>query len=409
MQYAVARMAIAVVLSLSVGGSCAFASEQDALELSRTIRERHLPQGTVIDPIFATPSSGEIVSYTRGADSAIWTGHYLAAEAFRYKVTASPEALAHVRDALNGIRALRRITGTNLLARCLMSVDWRFANAINTEEAGHGVTTDTLDGKRYYWIGNTSRDQYAGVFFGLGVTYEMVDDSEVRTIVKEEVTLLLEFLLRNNWAIVMPSGAISTVFWGRDDQQLSFLQVGRQVNPERFAELYKEKRKAAAISMALPITLETFDEHGSYFKFNIDYINLYNLIRLEDSAKFRKRYLKTYKILRNATGDHNNAHFDIIDRGLKGEDESRDARIRAALEQWLQRPRRDAYMDLRNSYPSCSNNRACSPLPIIARVRTDFLWQRSPFQLSGGGDGRIESAGIDYILPYWMARYYGVL
>jgi hypothetical protein len=41
-------------------------------------------------------------------------------------------------------------------------------------------------------------------------------------------------------------------------------------------------------------------------------------------------------------------------------------------------------------------------------VRTDFLWQRSPFQLVGGGIGNIETAGIDYILPYWMARYYGV-
>jgi uncharacterized protein (TIGR03437 family) len=37
------------------------------------------------------------------------------------------------------------------------------------------------------------------------------------------------------------------------------------------------------------------------------------------------------------------------------------------------------------------------------------LWQRDPFQLSGGGNGFIEGAGIDYILPYWMARYYGVI
>jgi hypothetical protein len=43
------------------------------------------------------------------------------------------------------------------------------------------------------------------------------------------------------------------------------------------------------------------------------------------------------------------------------------------------------------------------------QVRTDFLWQRSPFLLFGGGEGLIEGPGIDYILPYWMARYYGVL
>ena len=32
-----------------------------------------------------------------------------------------------------------------------------------------------------------------------------------------------------------------------------------------------------------------------------------------------------------------------------------------------------------------------------------------PFQLKGGGSGIIENAGVDYLLPYWMARYYGVI
>jgi uncharacterized protein (TIGR03437 family) len=48
-------------------------------------------------------------------------------------------------------------------------------------------------------------------------------------------------------------------------------------------------------------------------------------------------------------------------------------------------------------------------VPVPQRPPTDFLWQRDPFQLSGGGSGLIESNGIDYILPYWMARYYGVI
>jgi hypothetical protein len=46
---------------------------------------------------------------------------------------------------------------------------------------------------------------------------------------------------------------------------------------------------------------------------------------------------------------------------------------------------------------------------VPERPTTDFLWQRSPLLLYGGGDGTVEEPGIDYILPYWMARYYGVL
>jgi hypothetical protein len=37
------------------------------------------------------------------------------------------------------------------------------------------------------------------------------------------------------------------------------------------------------------------------------------------------------------------------------------------------------------------------------------MWQLDPFQLFGGGSGVIETAVIDYTLPYWMARYFGVV
>ena len=72
------------------------------------------------------------------------------------------------------------------------------------------------------------------------------------------------------------------------------------------------------------------------------------------------------------------------------------------------RPVRDPWGTLRGSAGACGDDRSCDPIPVADRVRTDFLWQRSPFLLYGGGEGRIESAGIDFILPYWMARYYGV-
>src|SRR5207253_305378 len=65
-------------------------------------------------------------------------------------------------------------------------------------------------------------------------------------------------------------------------------------------------------------------------------------------------------------------------------------------------------VDVSGMVPVCGNQ-ACQPVPVPLRPPTDFLWQRNPFQLMGGLFGTIEGAGIDYILPYWMARYYGVL
>jgi uncharacterized protein (TIGR03437 family) len=52
---------------------------------------------------------------------------------------------------------------------------------------------------------------------------------------------------------------------------------------------------------------------------------------------------------------------------------------------------------------------ACQPVPVALRPPATFLWEVDPFHLQGGGSGIIENAGVDYILPYWMARYYGVI
>jgi hypothetical protein len=392
------------VLTLFVGSG--LASEADAIAISKNIRARHMPFGTILDPIFATPDSDEIVGYTHCGDSAIWTGHYLAAEAYRYNVTRSPEALDNVRAALVGIESLLDVTGTNLLSRCLIPMASPYAQAIIKEEASHAVYQNNQFG--WSWIGGTSRDQYSGVFFGLGVAYDLVDDQQVRAGIAPLTTLLLDFLRGHDWSVTMPDGSISTTFIGRADQELSFLQVGRHVNSARFSTAYDLNRFFLSPLVIAPISIEVLD-NNSYFKFNLDSIDLFNLIRLEGSS-FGGIYRQAYDILRRHTDDQKNAFFNMIDRALSGPNAARDADTQQMLDDWLLRPRRDLPVDLRGVYPACgSPDHACVPVPIVDRPGTDFLWQRNPFLLVGQGSGTIETAGIDYILPYWMGRYYGTI
>jgi len=397
------------------GAKTIHASEVDALDISGNIQRVHMPyaNGTVLDPIFASsdPAStaySQIIGYTRAGDSAIWTGFYLAAEAFRYQVTRSPDALANASRALDGIHSLLDITGSDVLARCLIPTNSPYAAAIQREEAGNGIYYNQLRGQSYFWIGNTSRDQYSGVVFGLSVAYDAIDDSNLRGLIRQDMTRILNYLLTHNWNVVMPDGRISTTFAFRPDQQLSFLQTGRKINPQ-FGLFYAIYRAVYAGFVGFPIFFDSLDDHNHYFKFNLDYINLFDLIRLEeDSSPYRKIYMNAYDTLRGRTQQHGNSHFNMIDRALKGPDIVRDSETITLLNLWLSRPRRDYWVDLRSKYPACGADRACSPIPVNERVNTDFLWQRSPFLLFGGGAGLIETAAIDYILPYWMARYYGL-
>jgi len=403
-----------VTLCLLAGATVIHASEPDAINISNDIQQFHLPYGTMLDPVFASsdpasPNFSTIVSYTRAGDSATWTGHYLAAEAFRYKVTRSPEALANAWVALRGIRSLIDVTGNGVLARCLAPADSPYAAAIQREEAGHGIYYTVFGGRSYFWIGNTSRDQYSGVMFGLSAAYDMIDDPTVRDFIRTDVTRILRFLINRGWNVVMPNGSISTTFLHRADQQLSFLQVGRRINPGEFDWTYKLYRTFYAVFVMAPIQYDDFDDHNHYFKFNINYINLYDLLRLEEAGSLsRGIYMRAYDELRRTTENHGNAFFNMLDRVIKGGNTGHDLETITLLDMWVNRPRRDNWLNLRGTEPACGDDRACVPIPVNIRINTDFLWQRSPFLLYGGGAGVIENAGIDYILPYWMSRAYGL-
>jgi uncharacterized protein (TIGR03437 family) len=380
------------------------ATEANVLAISANIQATHVPYGTVLDPIFAGPTSNQIVGYTRCGDSAIWAGHYLAAEAFRYQVTQSPAALANVKQAIAGIKSLLDVTGTNLLARCLVPLNSPYAVGIQSEEAANGIYTNSSAG--YFWVGNTSRDQYMGVIFGLGVAYDMVNDTGVQTSISQITAQLVQFLEGHAWTVVMPDGSVSTTFVIRPDEMLTLLQVGQHVNPGAFSTDYDINRVLLAAGVLAPIAVDVASD-SSYFKFNLDYISFYNLIRLE-SGSSKSVYQAAYQVLRGATASHQNAIFDLIDRGLNGPNATRDGEAAALLNEWLQRPSRDNPVNLNGVVPVCSSQ-ACQPIPVALRPPDEYLWEESPFQLSGGGSGIIETAGVDYILPYWMARYYGVV
>ena len=380
------------------------AAEGDAVSILAKIQARHLPYGAVLDPIFTLTDSDIVADYTRCGDSALWTGHYLAAEAFRYGVTQAPDALDHIRAAVSALKGLTDVTGTNLLARCMVPTNSPYVASLSSQEANNGVYTNSSAG--WIWVGNTSRDEYSGAMFGLAVAYDMVSDTAIKSTISDLVTRLIDFLNGNTWSVATPNGS-ATSFLARPDQIETFLAIGRRVNPSHFSSVsYEAQRDLYSVGVPVPIGVDTLSG-GSYFKFNLDYINLYNLVRLETSSA-KAIYQSAYSQLRGATSGDQNAFFNIIDLALNGPNAARDRETLALLDGWLLRLRRDFSVDLTNTVPVC-NGQACTPVPVWLRPNTDFLWQRSPYTLSvTGGAGIIETAGIDYILPYWMARYYGL-
>jgi uncharacterized protein (TIGR03437 family) len=376
---------------LWISSPVAQATEADALAISANIQAKHLPFGTILNPIYSSATSTQIVGYTRCGDSALWTGAYLAAEAFRYNVTQSPDALNNVKTALAGLKSLADVTGDNRLARCMVYASSPYAAGIESEESSNTIHQNPP----WIWVDNTSRDQLIGAFFGLGAAFDLVNDPTVKSGISDLATRLLGFVAGNLWS---PNDDISDTFLLRPEELQMLLQVTQHVNP---ANTITGPLLLPPVSAGVLVDVASND---SYFKFNLDFMTFYNLVRLQPTSG----NLAAYQIVRGYTATHQNAFFDIVDRGLSGANPVRDAEIVTLLNDWLQRPRRDVTVDLSSLVPVCGTD-ACLPAPVVLRPPDDFLWQESPFQLTGGGSGIIETAGIDYILPYWMARYYGVI
>ncbi len=368
------------------------AAEVDALAIDSNLRVRHMPFRTLLDPIFSSSSSNNITGYTRCGDSALWTGAYLAAESFRYKVSPTFDALQNVKTTLAGIRDLVGVTFDDRLARCIVPDNSPYQPGIVKEESQN---TSYHGGAQFTWIDNTSRDQVVGVFFGLGVAYDLVDDAAVRSSVSDLATRLLTYISHHQWS---PNNDIKSTFELRPEELQMLLQVVRHVNPSASIG-----GPLINLPVQTAVSVDTLS-NSSYFKFNLDYMSFFHLLPLQNNDANRS----AYRIVRSYTATHQNAFFNVVDRALSGPDPLRDKETADLLDQWLARPRRDFAVNLSTVVRVCGSE-ACLPIPVRLRVPTDFLWQRSPFQLSGGGTGTIEGAGVDYLLPYWMARYYGVI
>lgn len=372
--------------------SPATGAEPDALAISAVIRAKHMPFGTILDPYYTTITGNTLAGYSRCGDSALWTGAYLAAEAFRYKVTRSADALDNVKAAVAGLKALSDVTGNNRLARCMVLANSPYAPGIASEEAANTI----IQNPPWIWVGNISRDQIVGAFFGMGVAFDLVDDPGVKSTISALATLLSRFIADHQWS---PNDDISSTFELRPEELQMILQVTRHVNP---ADTISGPFIVPPVNVGVLVDVQS---NSSYFKFNLDYMTFYNLVQYQNNGD----NLDAYKMLRSYTASHQNPFFNMVDRALQGSNAVRDAEARSLLDQWLLRPKRDLSVNLTPQFKNCSTGEACAPVPIPVRPPTDFLWQRDPFQLIGGGNGNMEGSGVDYILPYWMGRYYGVI
>jgi hypothetical protein len=324
-------------------------------------------------------------AYVGFPDTAIWTGHYLAAEAFRYQVCARREANGRENTAgghqeareralyvLSGIEKLFQVTGVpGLMARCALPdhsplqtdpplnlpKNPNVYKPVVLKDSDPAVPPATWRG---YGRGQhpVSRDQYIGVLLGLAFAHEFVPEARSRT--KQLIRGMLSFLEANQWNVIIPGDdTLPTTFLVTWHHRLAFLRVGATLLPNEFAEPYERAARAAPAVWISPWT-DCLDPINKYYKFNLNHATLGLLLYLESGADASSRvrragYQRAFDIQRRTIRHHQNAYFHLV-RLLTEPDEGRrhwimeheqetntgltlGEEIRSLLAQWLERSR----------------------------------------------------------------------
>lgn len=161
---------------------------------------------------------------------------------------------------------------------------------------------------------------------------------------------------------------------------------------------------------------ETNNCGDSYHGLNIAFLPVFNWVKLEDDP-VKKSFLQT-NVLKNrmwsAVENHKNVFFAYIYTSQANPYENTASVIASHTDQLRQFPSPPLISIDTDNTGKYEENPSCEGLSKTAidvkdRVRAGFLWEKNPWKLKEAAEPNMLYPGVDYLIAYWMARYYGYL
>lgn len=453
---------------------------QKALAYDRRFQEKLQPRpyggavNVIIKKGMEPGSPGSLLGYDDRQDSAIWTGTYLAAEAFRYAASSDPaekqEALRNAKGAARTLHLFLEVTGEpGLLARFAgplaeTSIYLRGASpctgsAPDPAKLCCAVNQCAQSPKdpSLFWLGSTTRDQYSGFFFGMGIAYRLIDDPELRRLIRGDLEQIVTVLRTQKW--IIPGSEQPDKTGGAVEQlmQAAWLLLAAEVSDDRTSTYCQDYAQLVRDPITRDLLLAGDDldwtnRYFQYYGFNLSFLAFYNLIQLEPQEARRSAYLKVFEdhVYQEVKGT-GNSFFDYIALAVGANvPEGTLASAQGSLEPFpepsgtwacvlppeskLSQTSIDLYEANKELLPKDVKifPRAERAYPIASWCRQDFLWQQTPYAICCcpvpeaqrwthyqsvcdsmtppvSDTETLIFPGVDYLVAYWMGRYHGFL
>jgi hypothetical protein len=419
-----------------------------------------------VDPETAT--SADVAAWWSGENDGLFSGLVLAAEAYRYAVTKSPEARAALATLMRGQRMRMEITGVpGLFTRQLIPPGIE-GLACPTEPSMYTPAPDKR-GNKWVMIGsdgcaqvvdagqttfrstshcglqkyagwcfldNVSQDEYVGHMFALGAIARLVDDAALKTEATAMLQAIGEHLRANDMVFVDWDGRQTQ--WGK-------LYPGAPGDtPGYLAILGMSFAATAAVDPSLEAAYralawqDRFDEiaqwsgpdgcEANWNNLSMLTASFHHLVwnerdparRAEIQAAFERELARPAATSRGILAQHN-VWWQIMWAAQKplgpGSDGPAYADVEDAVCQLRQFPRSNHTVARDTSMLApgvCvdrqDNSLAASAFEIADRCAATFAYWGNPYErhTCAAWPAQVRQPG-GYLLPYWMGRYYGFI
>lgn len=400
--------------------------EQKA-EYMDVVRQRHDRHGLIAECSLA--SFGNLSSCTNGAsdNNGLWTSLVVGAECFRYAVTGDAEAQLAATHHFNAMKYLNDLTGIKgLFGRSFI---------LEGQPTGGGTWHNSTVFPGWEWKGDTSSDEVVGHMFAYPLVARLLDNTTAKA---EAVTLMnniMTYIVKNGYVLIDVTGKPTT--WGRwnpamlnhqrnwsdergvnANQVLAFLSAaynatGDDMFTQAYAELTNATNQYAENTLNLKIEAPCDD---NYSDDELTFLPYYTALTTSENeqwlgpvkASMHRTFTAIESLRSNLWGSIYLATMGYSNATVV-EDIMWNLRTWSLeLIEWpaTNSHRLDIEFDPEADRFGRSKNDNVRVLP--AHERDQLRWNGNPHDLDGGS-GMSEGDPGAWLLPYWMARYHGIV
>ena len=409
------------------------------------IRKRHIRPPGLVGPAVLKKRGDLSASFIEDDDNdGEHTGMYMAMESLRYAVTKDPQARANARAAFNAMVVLQEVTGTpHFIACSVLPTDTPPLHETDRKFTAEEVATMQRDSPRekpiekrwvlsndgkWLWKRDASSDEIDGHLYGYATYFDLAADEGEKKRVAELVDRIMGgivdhgFVLQDidgkatQWGNWSPESLNGDPVWneeryGNSTEILSHLGVAYHITKKQkyrdAAKLLIEKHGYAKNMSLMAYKTPSERTHINDELLSMVFPNLFNHLIFPELRPAALAAVRQW----HATCRRDHIPFyDFVFNTFSGQKISLEASVETLRDwpldmiEWTvdNRSREDIQIE---RTPGTDDDKLTNVLP-----RSEMglvMWDQEPYKTIIGRDGEREDKPTDWLLAYWMGRYWG--